>query len=219
MLAFVGGYVNVGGFLCVHRFVSHVTGFAGFFALELIQANWTNAALALAVPIFFLLGSFLTGITTEVRRSREQIPIYVGVMSVIGFVYFLLGTLGANDWIGKFGEPTESLRDYIILASLCFAMGAQNALFTSYSGAVVRTTHLTGLTTDLGIGMARQLLNRDQSETAKNGIRLGLILSFLLGSVVAAFYFTSYGFEAFFTAGILEVGVGIDLYISRSKLS
>ena len=60
-------------------------------------------------------------------------------------------------WFGEFGEPLRLKRDYLLLALLCTASGLQNAVVSSLSGSIIRTTHLTGTTTDLGIGLIRVL--------------------------------------------------------------
>lgn len=217
LLAYQGGLVNVGGFLAVHRFVSHVTGFAGHFSIQVFAGDLLGAFFALTVPMFFLIGSFVTGLFTEVRRLRGRRPVYVWVMSASSLIYLLLGVLGQFKVFGEFGEPFVSFGDYVLLSSLCFAMGAQNALFTSYSSAVVRTTHLTGITTDLGIGWAKQLYNLDPKERLANPLRLGLISSFLFGSLSAVPLFNTWQFMAFLVPCGLSLMIGMILFYTRTR--
>jgi uncharacterized membrane protein YoaK (UPF0700 family) len=95
---------------------------------------------------------------------------------------------------------------------LCFTSGLQNALITTSSGAVIRTTHLTGLTTDLGIGLAKNLAKRldskgsvNQNDLVNNKIRAGIILCFILGSSVGAFAFLSYEYWGFLLPAAISV--------------
>jgi uncharacterized membrane protein YoaK (UPF0700 family) len=107
------------------------------------------------------------------------------------------------------------------LACLCGACGLQNAAITSASGATVRTTHLTGLTTDLGLGLVKILvhnLSPDQKRVEKqaNLIRVATIISFTAGSVVAAFTYSRFKFEGFFIPMILAL---YSAYVARNSNS
>jgi uncharacterized membrane protein YoaK (UPF0700 family) len=82
-------------------------------------------------------------------------------------------------------------------AGVFLACGSQNAAATSASGAVISTTHLTGIITDLSIGVVRVLsahLTTDQRklETRKFGIRSSLILSLAAGSSMGAYFFLQF---------------------------
>lgn len=97
---------------------------------------------------------------------------------------------------------------------LSFTCGVQNGTITTVSRSVIRTTHLTGVTTDLGIGIVRYLHRKSlnieiQNEVRANLMRLGIILFFGLGSVVGGFVFTKFGYAAFaipvITSGVLFV--------------
>lgn len=215
ILPFIAGFVDVGGFLSVHRFVSHVTGFAAHFGMEVSSYKWFEALVALLVPLCFLLGAFGTAIFTEVRRSRHQVPIYFWSTATVGCIYIAIATAGDLGFFGSFGEPMTRTRDFVLLILLCFATGAQNALFTSYSGAIVRTTHLTGLTTDLGIGIARQFVGKNREESQRNKLRIAIIVWFLLGSASAGAVFSYFGFRAFYIPGVLSLLVGVRLLLTR----
>jgi uncharacterized membrane protein YoaK (UPF0700 family) len=89
---------------------------------------------------------------------------------------------------GEFGHEPELRQDYLLLALLCAASGLQNAVVSSASGSAVRTTHLTGLTTDLGTGLVRAFSNRrlHESEMRAARLRFGTIVSFTGGSFAGA---------------------------------
>lgn len=217
VLAFQGGLVNVGGLMAVNHFVSHVTGFAGHFAQFFAQGRTVTSLFALLVPLFFLTGAFFSAIFTELYRREERAPIYSIVTMTIGSLFLFTSVTGDSGWFGTFGKDNEDLAAFALIAILSFCCGAQNALFTHYSRSVIRTTHLTGLMTDLGIGLARQLYAADRSVRGINWIRLELIVSFLFGSLVGAYLFLSFEFLGFLAATVISYLVSWRLYASRTQ--
>lgn len=143
-LAFVAGFVNSAGFVMVGYFTSHVTGSVGRMAVELsrgeVGAGLTTGLLVLA----FFGGAFAASLVLETSL--------LGRTSAAYGVALLLEAL----LLGAFmGMAQASLLTGLGLVLLSAAMGMQNCLVTRLSGAVVRTTHLTGVVTDLGIEAAR----------------------------------------------------------------
>jgi uncharacterized membrane protein YoaK (UPF0700 family) len=148
-LAFIGGFVNSCGFVLVGTFTSHVTGNVGRLADDTALGNYAAAGAALTMIFVFLCGAFLVSMIVETSFFRHKSRAYAAALaSEAG----LLVTFTAVSFFVATTHPR--LRDAEALL-LCAAMGMQNALVTRLSGAVVRTTHLTGVVTDLGIEMAR----------------------------------------------------------------
>ena len=214
LLAFQGGILNMGGFMACHRFVSHVTGFATFFGYEVNQASSGHAIGMLVVPLFFLLGAMISGFLVDIRLKLNKKPKYYlsfGFIFILIFSIFVGGEL--NFW-GPFGKPLNSSSDYLLLIILCFTCGIQNGSITSVSKSVIRTTHLTGITTDLGIGLARLLSAKKLRESMENEkkavlMRIGIIFFFVLGSVFGGFVFSRLAYMGFvvpvMTSGLLFV--------------
>ena len=193
-LSFQAGCINAGGFLACHRFVTHTTGFATFFGTEFAQGHFEAALGMLTVPLFFLFGAMASAFFIDRNKTLRKPSRYGLVLILIFISLFAVTSLGYFGFFGVFGEPLSLTRDYLLLSILCLASGMQNAMISSASGAVVRTTHLTGITTDLGIGLVRVFsgsLNRPTlaRESQANWLRLGTILSFLFGSTLASFVF------------------------------
>ncbi|MGE3758617.1 MAG: YoaK family protein, partial [Pseudobdellovibrionaceae bacterium] len=191
-----------GGFLACHRFVTHITGFATHFGAEVSKGQLFPALGVLAVPFFFLLGTMISAFFTDRRTQKNQKPLYSVVLTISTAVLGIVAVFGTIGWFGEFGEPLILSRDYILLALLCLTAGLQNAVITSASGAVVRTTHLTGITTDLGIGIVRVLNGPKDSphrtlENKANLLRVGLIFYFIVGSAIGAFAFTAFQYLGF----------------------
>lgn len=212
-LAFQAGIINSGGFLACHRFVTHTTGFATHFAVEANQGALSSAFSMLTVPIFFLAGSILAGYFIDRPVSFEKRPRYEIILLIMTFIMALISLLGIFGEFGQFGEPYVLGRDFFLLTLLCFTSGLQNALTTRATDAVIRTTHLTGITTDLGIGIARVIWgNKKNAQDLKkvslaNQIRMILIASFAGGSLIGAFVFIHFEYGGFlipaFISGIL----------------
>lgn len=201
-LAFQAGLLNVGGFMAGHRFVSHVTGFATFFGYEVAQSRPGQALGMLAVPFFFLFGAMISGQLVDLRLKLHKRPKYYITFGLIFFLICLVWGGGVAGFFGGFGEALDLTRDLILLALLCLVCGIQNGTITTVSRSVVRTTHLTGITTDLGIGLVRffnrhQLKGLHDEDGRANLMRVGIIFFFGLGSVVGAVVFGQWGYAGF----------------------
>lgn len=202
-MAFQAGVLNTAGFIACHRFVSHVTGFATFFGIEVSRAEWGHAAGMLTVPLVFMCGSMLSGQLVDIPLKRERVPKYYIVFGLMSALLGFILIAGQAGTFGYFGKPLTDFQDYLLIALLCLICGLQNGTITSVSKAVVRTTHLTGITTDLGIGIVR-VLNRHRlknpvtDDIHANWMRIGIIFSFGFGAVVGALLFTSVEFNGFF---------------------
>ncbi len=206
LLSFNGGCINAGGFLATGRFVSHVTGFATLFGVDITQNQIEAAFGILSVPIFFLLGSFLAGLMIDRQIYRGERPRFDWVMLLCALCLFVASGGESFDF-GIFGE-TSLNQNYVLMAFLCLASGLQNGAITSSSGKSVRTTHLTGLTTDLGLGFARVLtISADKplfkKEVRANYLRMGSIFSFVVGSAVGSWIFLKVGYEGFILSGVI----------------
>ena len=202
MLSFLSGGVNAGGFLSTQRFVSHVTGFATLFGIEAGRGDWIGALAMLSVPGFFLAGVIISGLLVERPFRRGMRPHYAVVMSLVFFCLLTAAIGGHYHWYGVWAERFNLREDYFLLALLCGASGLQNAAIATSSGATVRTTHLTGITTDLGLGLVRAFtLSKNRihflAEMKAARLRLGTIASFALGSAVSAALFFKYQYLGF----------------------
>ncbi|NGF57845.1 DUF1275 domain-containing protein [Parapedobacter sp. SGR-10] len=192
LLSAVAGIVNIVGLLSFRTLTTNVTGHFAFFAEELFLKNYVIALVFLFYILFFLLGAFVSSLLME--RVSVRHPQYAYVWPIILEIAVLLsvsvfGTIsggGGNDII-----PT------ILSCALLFAMGLQNALVTRVSGSVVRTTHLTGLFTDLGIDISKFFFRLDKQR--RKQLRKGILLKFtiigcfFLGGLIGGFGFQQIG--------------------------
>lgn len=201
-LAFQAGFVNIGGLLACHRFVTHTTGFATHFGAEMAQGHYGIALSIISVPLFFLTGSCISAFFTDRRRILKMAPNYSILFLFMFLCYALVTALGSHHWFGEFGAELSMNDDYFLMGLLSLTSGLQNAMITSISNSVVRTTHLTGLTTDLGIGLVRiassQTGQQQRIQELKATLmRVGIIVSFIFGSWMGASLFFKYHYYGF----------------------
>ncbi|PIU00974.1 MAG: DUF1275 domain-containing protein [Bdellovibrionales bacterium CG10_big_fil_rev_8_21_14_0_10_45_34] len=208
MLSFSGGCINAGGFLATGKFVSHVTGFATLFGVDIANYQIEAALGIVSVPLFFLMGAFVAGLLIDRPISQGKKPHFDWVMGLSAICLFLAAGGGEMLLFGKFTDVVGLKQNYSLLVLLCLASGLQNGAITSSSGRSVRTTHLTGLTTDLGLGLARTLTfdlkkNTFQKETRANYLRIGSILSFVAGSAFGAWIFIKVEYKGFIFSALI----------------
>ena len=200
LLAFVAGAVNAGGFLAVQRYTSHMTGVVSAIADDLVIGQGTLVVVGLGSLIAFLAGAAVTAILINWARRQHLHGEYALSLMLEAALLLLFGLLGANlDLLIEVTVPTTVLL-------LCFIMGLQNAITTKISRAEIRTTHVTGVVTDLGIELGRLLYwNRVQDLTMGDPVRanhdrLQLLLTllglFFAGGLTGAWAFKHVGYSA-----------------------
>ena len=195
-LAFVAGAINAGGFLAVRQYTSHVTGMVSSLADNLALGEFALAVDAAVGVLAFLLGAMVCALLVNFARRRRMASEYALPLMLEAALILLFGLMGAR--LATF----EGLLLPFTIVLLCFVMGLQNALVTKLSGGVVRTTHLTGTVTDLGIELGRLLYwNRDRdaprfvrADRDRIVVLAGLLAAFLAGAITGAFGFKLAGY-------------------------
>lgn len=169
-LACVGGFVNSSGFVLVGNFTSHVTGNVGRLANDAATGQYAAALAALSLVLCFFGGAFVASVIIESRFLGGSTSRSYALALAIETSLLLLFT--ALSYVTDSAHPRARDAE---AALLCAAMGLQNALVSRLSGAVVRTTHLTGVVTDLGIESARwfRFWRRKLSEVTRVSLVLG----------------------------------------------
>ncbi|PZR28855.1 MAG: DUF1275 domain-containing protein [Citrobacter freundii] len=178
LLSAVAGIVNSTGLLALGTLVTNVTGHFAFFSEQFFLHHYQKAWIFLLFIFFFFAGAFCCGILIENLSRRYSYRIASAVPLVIEVV-LLTGVAGLGDQLLARGISFITALSCVLL----FAMGLQNALVTKVSQSVVRTTHLTGLFTDLGIELAQFVIKRKAVE------RLALRRSLLLKWMIIVFFF------------------------------
>ncbi|MCY1535873.1 hypothetical protein D9M68_712970 [compost metagenome] len=176
ILSFIAGIVNVCGVLSINILTTNVTGHFAYFAEEIGKESFKSAFAFLAFIFFFFLGAFFSSMIMEsISRIRSSLSHAIPLIIEI----IIITTIGCfadrYNWISLYGKA--------IVCALLFAMGMQNALVTKVSRARVRTTHLTGLFTDLGIELSQLFFYKP------GAYRSQLSNSILLRIIIIVFFF------------------------------
>ncbi len=195
VLAFVAGAANAGGFLAVGQYTSHMTGMLSALADNLVLGQFVLVGAGLVSVLAFMLGAMSTawivnwGMRLQLR-SAYGLPLLLEALLLLVF-----GLFGAvmSLWHTVFLPVTVVL--------LCYIMGLQNAVITKISQARIRTTHVTGLVTDLGIELGKLLyVNRHpdmqpvRADRERLRVHAQLVLSFLVGGIGGALGFKHLGY-------------------------
>lgn len=199
------GLLNSGGFLASHSFVTHVTGFGTRVGVELSQGNIFLGLEMLLIPACFIAGNMAAGYFTEVRPIRGKAPRAQVPLILLSVLLGLISLGGVIDVFGSFGEPLILQRDFALLGLLCFASGLQNGTITSMTGGVVRTTHLTGISTDLGLNATRILARKDESDRRWFRLRLMKLCFFALGAALGTLLFIKLEYLGFLLPAVLNL--------------
>lgn len=178
LLSFVAGVVNVAGFLSVQKFTTNITGHFALFVDEVFSREFWNSFHFFLYILFFFLGSFFAGFSVEIMHKINDKMIYRIPILVESSILSL---------VAIFGTVLIDYSPNTVACALLFAMGLQNALVTKISNSIVRTTHLTGLFTDLGIEISQLFFYKEMEQkkklTSSIRLRFTIISFFFLGGV------------------------------------
>ncbi|WP_194726416.1 YoaK family protein [Noviherbaspirillum malthae] len=196
-LAFIAGASNAGGFLAVHQYTSHMTGIVATAADSLALNDYLPVLAASGALLSFITGAAVTAIMVNYARRHRMASEYALPLLLEAILLLCFGILGARlaGIHGLFVPLTVML--------LCFIMGLQNAVMTKLSGAEIRTTHLTGTVTDIGIELGKLFYwnanpSQDKIRVVANRARLRQLVllasSFFIGGVAGAMGFKHAGY-------------------------
>lgn len=100
-------------------------------------------------------------------------------------------------------------RIWLFIPVLCFTMGLQNAIVTKASDSQIRTTHVTGMVTDIGIELGKLLYHHSRHDlepvvanTTRLRHHLAIVGLFFAGGILGAFGYLAIGFYALIPAAM-----------------
>lgn len=216
-LAFVAGAINAGGFLAVQQYSSHMTGIVSAMADNLALGAYELVLSGAGGLLSFMAGAASSAVMINHARRRRMhseyaLPLLLEALLLLGF-----GLLGARL------SRIDGLFVSVTVMLLCFIMGLQNAVITKLSRAEIRTTHITGIVTDLGIELGRLFYwNAEHSperrhagppKVVANRARLRVLTvlagAFFLGGVSGAFGFKHLGYSSTVPLALVLVTLAI----------
>jgi uncharacterized membrane protein YoaK (UPF0700 family) len=204
-LALIAGAINAIGFLSFqHQGVTHLTGTTTLLGVAVAGGKGADASHLAAVILSFLLGCIASGaiIQDSTLRLGRRYGVALALESLLLFCAVPLL------------ERTNSLGAYF---ASC-ACGLQNGMVSTYSGAVLRTTHVSGAFTDLGIFIGHFLrgMGVDWRRVRLCGM---LISSFFFGAYVGSlgYGYLSYRTLYFPATAVGVAGIGYTIYRHRRQ--
>jgi len=208
LLGLTAGLVNAEGFLGFSVLTTNLTGHAALLAEGIVQQNWQSARIIILWMLLFLGGAFTSSLCLSLLGAHQRFSYSIPI--VIEITTLVFSAIHGDKYDGSI------LSKIALPGSLLFAMGLQNALVSMVSGSVVRTTHLTGTFTDLGIELAQLVKNNTNERAAlrsKIKLKLFIICSFMSGAIAGAVLFHCIGFKSFiFPAVILTFVLLYDIF-------
>lgn len=214
LLSGVAGIVNIVGVLGLNTLTTNVTGHFAFLSEEFVTKNYGLVWAYLFYVVFFLAGAFVSSTLIEIANRRNVIYSYALPISLEMMV--LLGVSYADGRMDNDQFPSKAFLSCMLL----FAMGVQNSLVTKVSQSVVRTTHLTGLFTDLGIELSQLMFYRALSERTvlRKSIllKVAIIGCFFIGGLLGGFIFLKLGLRTlYFPVALLALALWYDRILLR----
>ena len=215
-LATIAGAVNAAGFYVAGHYTSHMTGTMSLLADALALGDFSEALVAVAVIVSFVAGAAVS--TVLINRAERRLP--------NGAYAFSLLAEAALLFVGGLVEALapDTLRAPLLILGLSFTMGLQNAIVTRVSNARIRTTHVTGMVTDIGIELGqlldRRLSPRDDGvaelDRQKLALHVPTVGGFVLGGVLGVIGYQAIGALLLPVAGCLLIAIAVPAIARRT---
>ena len=216
-MAFVAGAVNAGGFLAIARYTSHMSGIISAIGDDLALNNLISVLGGIFLLVSFLMGAATTAIIVNWGHRRRIHSQFALPLLLEAALLLIFGLVGAH--LNLYLPLTVPA----IALLLCFVMGLQNAIVTKASRAEIRTTHMTGVITDMGIELGKLLYWNKSKEANKLGLvkanrdklitHVFIFGMFLFGGIIGALSFKKVGYASVVPLSIsLALIAGLQIY-------
>jgi uncharacterized membrane protein YoaK (UPF0700 family) len=195
LTAFCAGMVNVASLIIFFAFTSNATGHYAILAEEIVRGHWHQVGVVAIWIFLFFFGSFSSNFIVINLNSRNTyfahaLPLLIEMACLLAVGYY-----GVHHY-------QETLRETeVMIALMLYAMGIQNGLTATISNFAVKTTHLTGTTTDLGVlySMFTKAEYRSNEELRGKAFLLtSIAISYISGGIASAFVYQEIGFKVFY---------------------
>ncbi|MES2377998.1 MAG: YoaK family protein [Bacteroidota bacterium] len=211
--AMVSGMTNVVGLVAFLAFTSNVTGHVANLSKHIVEQNFGEILIFLVWLLMFFVGAFLSSFIVRSLEDKSyyrahSIPVIIEII-----VLLFVAIYGHN-----FYQETKIERE-IVIATILFSMGLQNSLVSTISGGLIKSSHLTGLFTDLGGEVAEWLHpNAKKTDNVRNKIfiRFTVLGFYLLGGIIGGYFFNLYDFAVLYCIPVILLTI---LYFDVSELA
>ena len=193
--AFISGATNVASVVAFLAFTTNITGHVANLARHVAERNLHEVVLFFIWLLLFFLGAFIANFLIRSAWNRSSYRAHSRPMIIEIIVLLFVAIYG-----DKFYAESQTERE-IIIGALLFSMGLQNSMVSTISGGLIKSSHLTGLFTDLGGDVSEWLHPRSKSkEIVKHRIyvRLTVLTFYFLGGLAGGYFFNAYDFVIFY---------------------
>ena len=196
LLSSIAGALNAVGFLIAGSFTANMTGNISASADEFANGAILTSLSFLGLVAAFIGGAGVAALVIQRGERRRNRAIYA--LAIIGEAVILL-VLGTT-----LALSAADLHETTLVIVLSFIMGLQNAVTTMISRARVRTTHVSGMATDIGIELAALVGDKRSRQDAvpKLGLHTLTLACFAVGGVCGAVLFQNIGTSIFGIAAV-----------------
>ena len=208
VLALVAGTLNSVGFVAVSVYTSHMTGITAQIADHLVLGSLAMVLVGVEALTSFVLGAMTCAVVFNWGRRRRLRSRFANVLLLEAVLVLAFGGLA--------DQLTWGHREHVFVVVLCFTMGLQNATITKISDAQIRTTHVTGMVTDIGIelgklGYRNRMIGEPpvRADLGKLGMLAGLVGLFFVGGVLGAVGYRSLGFQVLLAPALALLVVAV----------
>ena len=184
IMSFQAGFINVISILKTGTTISHNTGTSSKMGISIGNMDKNGLLMGGGLILSFLAGGTLIGffIRKQIFDFNRKYGIFLMIEAFLLFLFKCAFDLQLPQMAVMFGS---------------FACGVQNALLTNLSGAVVRTTHVTGMMTDTGLILGNWIrLGSEFKETWRLKVLVPIITTFMLGGTVSSVLFNIFDYHA-----------------------
>ena len=193
--AFISGSTNVAGVIAFLAFTTNITGHVANLARHVAERNFREVILFFVWLLLFFSGAFVANFL--IRSASNKSSYWAHSRPMVIEIVLLLFVAFYGD---QFYANSQTERE-IIIGVIIFAMGLQNSMVSTISGGLIKSSHLTGLFTDLGGDVSEWLHPASKKkEIVKHRIyiRLTVLAFYFLGGLAGGYFFNEYGFVIFY---------------------
>lgn len=202
--AFVSGVINVAGMIAFLAFTSNITGHVANLANHFVQQNYREIAVFMLWLFMFFAGAFMANFIIRFLEHKSKYRAHAAPVFLEMIILLFVAIYGNN-----FYKETQTERE-VIIGAILFAIGLQNSMVSMVSGGLIKSSHLTGLFTDLGAEVSEWFHPR----TGKNievrnkiFIRVTILSFYLFGGVVGGYFFDLFEFAIFYFIPLILVTI------------
>lgn len=207
LLSSTAGALNAVGFLIAGSFTANMTGNISASADQLANGAVLVSLSFLGLVVAFICGAGMAALVIQTGERRQIRSVYALAIAAEAMILLLLG---ATLVLSSVAFQSGAHETFLVIV-LSFVMGLQNAVTTMISRARVRTTHVSGMATDIGIELAALVGVQGARGAAMTKLRLhSLTLAcFAIGGVCGALVFQLVGSWLFVIAAAVLLLIAV----------